>query len=201
MLKIKYFAHACFMIENDKEKVIIDPYDISMGYEPVKETVNYLLVSHNHYDHNYINDIKLEDNIGSFKIDKIKSYHDEENGKLRGENIIHVIDDGNVRICHLGDLGHILREEQIKLIGTIDVLLIPVGGVFTIDYIQAIDVVKQLNPNVVIPMHYKTDKWGYNKGVDSIDNFIKNIKGYKIVKLDNNEINYTKSLEKIIYII
>ena len=201
MLKIKHLAHACFLIENDKEKLIIDPSDNSFGYEIKNEIVNYLLVSHEHWDHNNIEKINLKDNSGTFTISKINSYHDAEGGSLRGINIIHVIETEGTRICHLGDLGHVLTVEQIKLIGSIDVLLIPVGGVYTIDYKEAIEVVSQLNPNVIIPMHYQTDKWGIDKGVDPADKFIKNIKDCKIVKLESNELNYVKSAEKTVYVI
>ncbi|MCL1929895.1 MBL fold metallo-hydrolase [Candidatus Saccharibacteria bacterium] len=92
MLKITHLAHAGFLIENDKESLIIDPADNSFGYEYKTETVNYLLVSHNHFDHNNIENIKVEDNVGSFVISKIDSYHDKEQGNLRGTNIIHVIE-------------------------------------------------------------------------------------------------------------
>lgn len=160
-----------------------------------------MLVSHEHWDHNNIENIKVINNNDSFRISKIESYHDSENGSLRGLNIIHVIESEETKICHLGDLGHILTDDQIKQIGNIDVLLIPVGGVYTIDYKQAIEVINQLNPNMIIPMHYKTDKWGNDKGIDSVDKFIENIKEYKIIKLDSNNLNYIKSIKKTIYII
>lgn len=201
MIKITHFAHACFLIENDKERLIIDPSDNSFGYKIKNEVVNYLLVSHEHWDHNNIKNIKLVDNNGSFKISKIESYHDDENGSLRGSNIIHVIESEDAKICHLGDLGHVLTNDQIKQIGSIDVLLIPVGGVYTIDYKQANEVVNQLNPNIIIPMHYKTDKWGNDKGIDSVDKFIENIKNYNVIKTDSNKLDYIKPSEKTVYVI
>ncbi len=201
MIKIIHLAHACFLIENGKEKAIIDPSDNSFGYEIKDEKVNYLLVSHEHWDHNNIQRIIIEDNIGSFKIDKIDSYHDNEKGNLRGSNLIHIIEAEDTRICHLGDLGHILTEEQIKLIGRIDVLLIPVGGVYTIDYKQAVEVVNQLNPSIVIPMHYRTEYWGSDKGISSVDEFLDYMKGYRIVRLNINSLDYTKAQDKTIYII
>ena len=200
MLKITHLAHAGFLIENDKERLIIDPCDSSFGCK-IKEVVNYLLISHDHFDHNYIKGIELKDNIGSFGITKINSYHDKENGILRGTNIIHVIETEDTKICHLGDLGHILSSEQVNLIGNIDILLIPVGGFYTIDYKEASEVVKQLNPKVVIPMHYKTKYFGSDKGIDSVDKFLDYIKGYQIKRLDTYSLNYEKEVEKTIYII
>lgn len=189
MIKIKHIAHACFLIDNGKEKLIIDPYDHSIGYEKVEETVEYILVSHNHYDHNYIQNIKLKDNIGSFVFRKVHSYHDEEKGKLRGENIIHIIQTENITICHLGDLGHILTSQQVQQIGKVDVLLIPVGGTYTIDYKQAVEVVKQINPNTVIPMHYKTKKTHLD--IETADNFRIAIgKEYEVIDESKNEITY-----------
>ena len=200
MLKITHIAHACFLIENSKERLIIDPYHSDMGYEPIKETVNYILISHNHPDHNCTDGITLKENIGSFKISTVDSFHDNENGNLRGPNIIHIIDTEDTRICHLGDLGHKLTDEQLKLMRDIDVLLIPVGGFYTIDYQMAIEVISQLNPMLVIPMHYKTsDKIKSN--VNFIDNFIENIKGYKVIKSENNQLDYTKPSEKTVLVI
>jgi Predicted Zn-dependent hydrolases of the beta-lactamase fold len=200
MLKLKHLSHACFEIENEKELLIIDPSDDSFGYKFDKKEVNYLCVSHDHWDHNNIQNIIVKDNAGTFNIKKVNSYHDKENGKLRGENIIHIIETNNIRVCHLGDLGHLLAEKQVEEIGKIDVLLIPVGGVFTIDYKEAIDVVNKLKPNTVIPMHYRTDKWGSDKGIDDVGTFITNIKGYKIQKLDDNNFDYKKTEEKKVYI-
>ena len=201
MIKITHIAHACFLIENANEKLIIDPYDNSIGYDSINEEANYLLISHNHYDHNYADGIKLKSNIGSFKISKVGSYHDNKKGSLRGSNVIHIIDTEGIKICHLGDLGHKLTNEQIELIGKIDILLIPVGGIFTIDYKEAIEIVGQLNPNLVIPMHYNASDWGKEKGLDSVDNFIKNIQDYKVVNMDSNELNYTKPSNKTVYVI
>lgn len=196
-MKITHIGHACFLIENETEKLIIDPYDESIGYEKIEETVNYILISHDHYDHNYTKNITLEENNGSFKIQKIDSFHDNQGGRVRGNNIIHVIETDDTRICHLGDLGHLLDEEQIKEIGKIDVLLIPVGGTYTIDYEAAEEVTKQLNPMMVIPMHYKTDKLNLN--IAPVDNFIRAISSdYKIIKLDTNELDYEKIDERVV---
>ena len=200
MLKITHLAHAGFLIENDKERLIIDPADNGKGNIIKGETVNYLLISHDHFDHNNIENIKVIDNNGSFKITKINSYHDKEQGSLRGTNIIHVIETEDTKICHLGDLGHILTNEQINLIGNIDILLIPIGGFYTIDYIDASRVVEQLNPKVVIPMHYKTKYWGEDKGIASVDKFLDNIKEYQIIRLDTNNFVYEKPLKNTIFV-
>ncbi|MDR3258242.1 MAG: MBL fold metallo-hydrolase [Fusobacteriaceae bacterium] len=200
MLKIKHIAHSCFVIENGKEKLIIDPFDNSIGYDPIKETVNYILSSHAHHDHNYIENITLNKNSGTFKIETVKSYHDEEKGAIRGENTIHIIDTGDVKIAHLGDLGHVLTDEQLEHMKDIDVLLIPVGGNYTIDYKNALVVVDQINPKTIIPMHYKTSKSKID--IDFPDNFLNGIeKSYEIVKINKDEIEYKKSDKNIVFII
>ena len=201
MLKITHIAHSCFLIENGLERLIIDPLDDSFGRPIRNEVVNYLLISHDHFDHNHTENIKVVENEGTFTIKKYSCFHDEENGKKRGPNIIHVIETEGTIICHLGDLGHTLTEAQARQIGHIDILLIPVGGVFTIDYEHAIEVVNRLNPTIVIPMHYRTEYWGEDKGVDLVYKFLDNIKKYTVVKLNENYIEYKKSDEKIVYVI
>jgi len=200
MVKITHVAHACFIIENSDERLIIDQFDDSIGYDVKKEIVNYSLISHHHYDHDYTDNLTILDNRGTMLIDQIDSFHDEVMGAKRGKNIIHVIETENVRICHLGDLGHILDDNQIKKIGNIDVLLIPVGGTYTIDYKQAYDVIKQIGPRVVIPMHYKTEKC--NIDIDYVDNFINLIKkDYEIIKSDTNTYIYNEKDNKKVYIV
>ena len=202
MLNIKHIAHSCFLIDNGEEKLIIDPYADNMGLPIIRETANYLLISHNHSDHNNKEAVILEDNVGSFKIKKVHSYHDDSNGSQRGENIIHVIDTNGVRICHLGDLGHLLTDEQLKDMQGIDVLMIPVGGYYTIDCEKVVEVINQLNPMVVIPMHYNSDTSRTNLPIATVDDFIGAIeKDYKVVRVGKNNLDYVKPAEKTVYII
>ena len=200
MIKIKHIAHSCFLIENDKEKLIIDPHDNTIGYEEIKENVNYIIISHDHYDHNYIENITLTDNVGSFKIAKVNSFHDKEQGKLRGKNTIHIIETDGIKICHLGDLGHVLDNEQINEIGKIDVLLVPTGGTYTLDSSEAVEVAEKLEASIVIPMHYETDKTNFN--IEGVDEFINKIEDrYEIIKPNKNEIVYNSDDKNIVYVI
>ena len=200
MINIKHLGHACFLIDNGKEKLIIDQFDNSVGYKVENQIVNYALISHNHYDHSYTNNLTILDNKSTIKAYKINSYHDHDKGKKRGNNIIHVIETNGVRICHLGDLGHVLEEEQLSRLNNINVLLIPVGGTYTIDYKEAYEVVKQINPSIVIPMHYKIDKT--NLDIDYVDNFINIIKNdYEVVIRDTNTYTYDEKDYKKVYVI
>ena len=200
MVNIRHLGHACFLIDNEEERLIIDQFDDSIGYKVENQVVNYSLISHNHYDHNYTNNLTILNNKGTIKVEKINSYHDHDKGKKRGNNTIHVIETNGVRICHLGDLGHVLEEEQLSKLNNIDVLLIPVGGTYTIDYKEAYEVVKQIKPRVVVPMHYKTDKT--NLDIDYVDNFINIIKNdYEVIICDTNSYKYDENDNKKVYVI
>ncbi|WP_373468889.1 MBL fold metallo-hydrolase [Acidianus infernus] len=186
---IEYFGHSMFLIDR---KIVIDPHDGgSIGLpKPSIDKVDLVLITHDHYDHNAYeilsyNDMKMKYygyiSYQNYKITGYKAYHDKEKGRRRGETAIYKIEDseGNV-IVHLGDLGEYpLKEDLIKEISSPTVLMIPVGGLITIDYKEAASLVKDLKPQVVIPMHY----WvrGHLMPLDPVDNFIKEL-GWKVVE-------------------
>lgn len=165
-MKIKWFGHSCFKITNDNNiSIVTDPFDGSVGYSIPRTHAEIVTVSHDHFDHNYIDaidgDFKLVNKVGVFNVRDINirgtaSYHDNEGGRKRGNNIIYTFNIDGIKVCHLGDLGHMLDDKQLSQIGGVDVLLIPVGGYYTIDAEEAASVVGQLNPGIIIPMHYKT---------------------------------------------
>jgi len=180
-MKIRWLGHACFLIEGaDGTKIITDPFDESLGYPIPEEEPDVVTVSHNHFDHNAVNLLQgnpeVVKGIGEKKIEGIifkgiKSFHDKSKGAQRGSNTIFVFVVDGVRLCHLGDLGHLLASDQQKEIGQVDVLFIPVGGTFTIDGREAREVSMQLNPKLIIPMHYRTKDC--NIGINSCDEFLK----------------------------
>lgn len=162
---IKWLGHASFLLESNGIKLLTDPFDTGMGYQLCKEEVNIVTVSHEHWDHNAVD--KLPGNprvireLGNFEINSIgiqgiASFHDKEQGQQRGSNIMFKISAEDLNILHLGDLGHVLNQQQLKEIGKIDILLIPVGGCYTLDAEDASQVVEQLQPRVIIPMHFLT---------------------------------------------
>ena len=188
-MKVKWLGHASFLISSDSGlKIITDPYPQGSGlsYAPVKEPAGIVTVSHDHFDHNSTASIQGKPevitgseskNIKGIQFKGISTHHDESQGKERGANTIFCFSVDGVKLCHLGDLGHRLSKEQIAEIGDVDILLIPIGGVFTIDAKMAGLVIDDLKPRVAIPMHCKTTKcdWPLN----TIEDFIAGKKNVK----------------------
>lgn len=169
-MKITWIGHSCFKIESNGFTLIFDPYEDGYvpGLKPLRESADMVLCSHDHGDHNAKDLVEIsEEQSSPFSIEKIETWHDQVQGAKRGPNTIHIIDDGNVRIAHLGDLGCELDEEQIQQLKGLDVCLIPVGGHYTIDGKQAAELVHMIQPRLVIPMHYRDDKAGFGFDVIS----------------------------------
>jgi len=166
-ITIEYFGHSSFGIsDSEGMEIVTDPYDPVIGYTFPSISTKILTVSHDHFDHNNAVALQKYEQLinttgtftnGDIKIQGISSWHDNEQGALRGANNIYTYEINKIKVCHLGDLGHELSAEQINSIGEVDVLMIPVGGFFTINSQEAIKVINSINPKVVIPMHYTTD--------------------------------------------
>ncbi len=179
-MKLTWIAHSCFEVNlKDGKKIVIDPFDDTIGYDCPDLSADIVLVSHDHFDHNYVKRVKGEYELikdageyifGDLKITAISCFHDKEQGALRGSNLIFIIESEGVRLAHFGDLGHMPSEELYNKIGKVDVLLIPVGGVFTVDGKEAFEICRRIEPNTIIPMHYKTNM--LDMGIDNIQTFI-----------------------------
>jgi L-ascorbate metabolism protein UlaG (beta-lactamase superfamily) len=172
-VRITYYGHSSFLLEAaDGSRVIIDPYrhdafNGALRYGAITDTADAVVATHEHDDHGAVDTIPghprtfvhpSSATVGSWSITGIDVAHDNEGGRTRGKNTVIVLDDGDVRVVHLGDLGHTFDARTVAAIGRTDVLLVPVGGFFTIDHAQAAEVVDSLDARVVIPMHYKTPK-------------------------------------------
>ena len=183
---ITWQGHSCFKIQDkigpDGVTLLTDPYDKEVGLKVPNFEADIITVSHDHHDHNNIAALRgtpfIIDCAGEYDrkgilIEGIDSYHDEKKGEERGNNIIYRIEVDDISVAHLGDLGTVLDNTQLeKLVGT-DVLLIPVGGKYTLDAKKAVEVISQIEPRIVIPMHYKTE--GLKMDLDPIDKFIKEL--------------------------
>ena len=164
---VRWLGQSCFLITSKAGvRLLTDPYNPHIGYQPIKQRADVVTVSHEHFDHNATDQVlgrfEVVRGSGTRKIDGITvtgvpaSHGRSPEGQSLGADTIFVIEVDGLRICHLGDLGTLLSLQQVKEIGRVDVLLIPVGGYYAIDAAQAWKVVGQLDPKVVIPMHYKT---------------------------------------------
>ena len=179
-MEITWLGHSCFRLKGKQAIVITDPFSPAIGYTLGKVTADIVTVSHPHPGHSYVQGVADEPRIlkspgeyesGGVLTVGVHTFHDNEKGAQRGKNTVFVIDVDDVMICHLGDLGHVLTAEQVAEINGVDVLLIPVGNVSTIDAVQAAQIVRQLEPKIVIPMHYKTE--AEKKDLETADRFLK----------------------------
>lgn len=163
-MKITWLGHACFKVEKEGTTIVFDPYaDGSVpGLKSVRETADLVFCSHEHGDHNGRSCVTLTGkNADVFTVETIDTYHDEAKGTKRGPNRIHIVSDGVQKIAHMGDIGCELEAEQKELLKDLDVMMIPVGGFFTIDAAQAAALVREVEPKHVIPMHFRSDADGF----------------------------------------
>lgn len=166
MPDVQYLGHACFRIKGRDGIVVTDPYDRSVGLDIGRPTAHIVTVSHKHPDHANVAAVKPlreqifmidgagEYEVGGILIAGVRTYHDNKKGAELGKNTVYVIHMDDVVFCHLGDLGHELTTQQLDEIGNVDVLFIPVGSGETIGPTEAIGIMSQLEPRIVVPMHY-----------------------------------------------
>ncbi len=183
---IEWFAHSCFRVTLENgTKIVLDPFDNTVGYEQPRIEADIVLESHQHFDHNCTETLRGnfqilkesgEYGFDGFAVSGYETYHDKEEGAARGKNIIFVIRAEGMTICHMGDLGLIPSEELYNKIGHADILMIPVGGKFTIDAQEAFEIVDKMQPNITIPMHYRT--MHLNWDIDTVHPFLELCTGH-----------------------
>jgi len=178
-MEITWLGHSCFLIKGKEKTIITDPCHPDLGYRLGEPEADIVTLSHFHPGHNYIegvaNEPKLikspgEYEIGGTFITGVATFHDNRKGDLRGKNTIYIIEMDGITLCHLGDLGHPLAPHLIEEIGDIDILFLPVGEVSTITVDTAVEIVRQLEPPIVIPMHYKTET--FTGDLSPVDKFL-----------------------------
>jgi L-ascorbate metabolism protein UlaG (beta-lactamase superfamily) len=195
-MKIKWLGHAAFLITSEAGiKTITDPYTPTeeLSYGEIKESADIVTVSHGHSDHGNVASVRGNPRIvkGTAEVRGIKFrgiavHHDEAQGKKRGSNIIFCLEVDGIKLCHLGDLGHQLTDKQVAEIGKVDILLVPVGGFYTIDATVATRVCDQLKPGIIIPMHFKNDKCDYP--ITGVEEFLRGKKDIR--QLEASEIEF-----------
>ncbi len=179
-MEISWLGYSCFRIRGSQATIITDPYSPDLGYSLGKPKARIVTVSHQHPGHAYVEGVGGEPKVltgpGEYEISGlliigIATFHDAEGGSQRGKNTIYLMEIDELSLCHLGDLGHMLTAEQMEELGSVDILLIPVGGVSTIGAPVAAEIARRLEPKVVIPMHYKTE--AVSRQLEPVGRFLK----------------------------
>ena len=209
-MEIIYLGHSAFLFKHKQVRVVTDPVGQAAGFKQIKTEADVVTISHDHFDHNDLSLIEGEPMIingpGEYEvkgvyITGIQSFHDNKQGKERGRNTLYTFDIDDLRICHLGDLGDKLTDKNLENLDGVDVLLVPVGGGFSLSPSLAMEVIKQVGPSVVIPMHFKTtehnDKFAKLSGVEE---FIKisNLEPRREKKLSLKKIDLAEETELVV---
>jgi len=191
-MKIIWHGHSCFEV-SDKVAVVIDPHDgKSLGIKTPSVRADILLISHDHFDHNCSRIVKGDfvtmrepgkKELKGVKVLGLPAYHDDAEGTKRGKVTLFRFDIGGIRFCHCGDLGQDLGDQQVQALGKVDVLFVPVGGVFTLDGAGAQRLVDRLQPKVVVPMHFRIG--GLSLSIQTVDGFLAGIPENSVRRVGN----------------
>ena len=201
-MKLQWLGHSSFRLEESTgTSVVTDPYHSYIGIEMPEVTADVVTVSHKHDDHSYVGAVKgnpmIIDTVGYFDVKDsigilgIETNHDEVDGEKRGKNIIYKYRIDGIDVCHMGDIGEECTPELAEAIGPVNILLIPVGGEYTIDADIAKDYVDKLMPDMVIPMHYRTR--GVDLDIDKVDAFLRHFEDEMIEEIEDDTIEITRS--------
>lgn len=195
-MEVRWLGHACFLCEGNGIRLLTDPFSKEVGYPLPREVVDVVTVSHDHYDHNAVQILPGHPRVireagvhqvNGLKVEGFAVYHDEVRGAKRGKNIIYAWEMDGIRLCHLGDLGHLLEPATVTAIGEVDLLMVPVGGVYTIDAAAAFRVVEQLRPRLVLPMHYKTPSLNFELApVEDFTRYFERVRREKALRLERD---------------
>ncbi len=203
MLTIKWHGHACFeLLDSKGRSIVIDPHDgRSIGIKPPYVKADAVLITHNHFDHNaYHGVLKERGEVHNMKVGRfnvlgydvlgLRSYHDKSKGRRRGEVVIYRVSIEGLSVVHLSDLGYVLPDEELKALTPVNILMVPVGGTFTIDAREALQISEKLMPDVIIPMHYWIE--GVNLPLVPVSDFLKIVTVRKIINLESNSWDVSK---------
>jgi L-ascorbate metabolism protein UlaG (beta-lactamase superfamily) len=186
-MEISYLGHSSFRIKGKLAVLVTDPFDAYVGFKFPKVEADIVLVSHDHQDHNqkelvegnpYVIEGPGEYEVKGVSVLGLATYHDEVAGEKRGKNTVYRIELEGMSLCHLGDLGHSLSSAQLGEVNGVDVLFVPVGGLYTIGPKRAVEVIGQIEPKIVIPMHYRVAEQKGNEtfaGLSTVEDFLKEI--------------------------
>lgn len=191
-MTITWLGHACFLLESGGYRVVLDPCKGVPGCQDTAVDADAVYCSHGHFDHCYTDEISLtKGKTSPFTVREIASFHDEDNGAKRGSNTIRVLTAEGITVVHLGDLGHQLSKQQVAEIGACDILLLPVGGTYTVDSVGAKAVADAIQPRLICPMHYRRGEMGFEV-LETAENFAAQYPQEQIHWLDTNHMPVTQ---------
>lgn len=197
-MEIAWLGHSCFRLRGREAVVLMDPYEKSVGYSLGRPSAEIVTISHAHPGHNGVSAVagspKVIQGPGEYEIANVliaglPTFHDEVQGQKLGKNTVYFLQLEEVNLCHLGDLGHVPSAEQLEELSEVDVLFIPVGGVTTINAVQAAEMVRLLDPKLVVPMHFRTEKG--RSDLDPVSRFLQEM-GLKDVAVESR-VNVSRS--------
>ena len=183
-MKLTWLGHACFLLEQDGYRIVTDPYTGVEGYPDLRARAHEVFCSHHHFDHDAVDRVELLPGRESpFAVREVATCHDDRGGALRGPNTIRIFTAGGVSVAHLGDLGHQLTAEQLAAIDPVDAVLVPVGGVYTVDAHGAKRVCDDIGARCAVPMHYHHAPYGL-PNVAGVEDFLALWPAKKVHRLD-----------------
>ncbi len=211
-MDISYLGHSCFKLKGKNSSVITDPFEKEVGFSLPRLSADVVTVSHDHFDHNnwkgitgtarrtnpFVIDTPGEYEVLGVSVFGVKTYHDDKKGEERGENVVYSILIDGVSVVHLGDLGHKLSESAVSDLNGVDVLLCPVGGIFTINPKEAVEIISAIEPSIVVPMHYKSEKHDQERfgQLSSVEEFLAEL-GKEAQRSDKLSVNKTSLPEEM----
>lgn len=206
-MQINYLGHSCFKLKGKNSVLVTDPFSKSIGYSLPKTEANIVTISHDHFDHNDLENISGNPFVirapGEYEIADVsvfgwRTFHDSTQGSQRGSNTIYAIHLEGITLLHLGDLGHKLDDRQLEEVNGVDVLFVPVGNIYSLSPKQAVEVVNQIEPKIVIPMHY-AESGKTIEGLASLEDFLKEIGSQEVISQPKLILNkLTLSEERIV---
>ncbi len=189
-MKLTWYGHSCFKFESENCSAVFDPFSPGsvIGYKDLPElSASAVFCSHTHGDHFFPEAVSPDYKCSDMKVKRIPCFHDDCSGKKRGQNLITVVECDNMKIAHLGDLGHVPDEDILSALRGTDILMIPVGGFYTIGPETAYDLVRNISPKVCVPMHYRQGKLGYDV-ISELPDFLKFFAKNEVVFLSTNTV-------------
>ncbi|MBO4914429.1 MAG: MBL fold metallo-hydrolase [Oscillospiraceae bacterium] len=196
-MELTWLGHACFAVESEGYRIVLDPYRMD-DYPTLHTRADAVFCSHSHADHNCVAAVELTKGKASpFTVEKLATFHDDRGGSLRGENTVHILRSEGKTVIHCGDLGHFPTDAQLAKMSGADVLLIPVGGYYTIDAATAKRVIDAAKPRIAVPMHYRHGKYGL-RAVGTLDEFLKLVPAASVHRLSGSSFVLSDDISGVI---